>query len=401
MEKLENLRQGAKEKLQPLHYEVFCDYVKKATGSSPLFLIEQAVRLLGLNEKEVITHLNDTPYQVVALEIMKAMIRAYHPSVAHLADDLTIESLYSESENSMFLGEFRSLMNMLHHIHRFSKQRMVFRFEEALTAKLLHTDLTKVDSFFVRSPFSSIYIAIPHNKELFIPNEVTGLHRVLGIYVSYLDEIPSEEMHLGSGGTASELENVKENTPIKVLRILAIAEKNENALHDKDDATFYMTMIFRSGDVMPQVEVLLDKFVSKETIKHRSLLKKLFVFVTNALLYITSPAADLVLIGAKFDKEKPGKGPSRAPKNSKIDVISTGSKVYISHEYRMKYRNGQMDSLPAVDVTINTPMWIVRGHYRNQAHGKGRSLRTLIWIQPHIKGKGLDDTLQQREYTVN
>lgn len=30
--------------------------------------------------------------------------------------------------------------------------------------------------------------------------------------------------------------------------------------------------------------------------------------------------------------------------------------------------------------------WLVRGHYRNQAHGRGRQLRKTIWIAPHWKG---------------
>jgi len=30
--------------------------------------------------------------------------------------------------------------------------------------------------------------------------------------------------------------------------------------------------------------------------------------------------------------------------------------------------------------------FIVRGHWRNQAHGEGMQLRKLIWIQPHWKG---------------
>lgn len=30
--------------------------------------------------------------------------------------------------------------------------------------------------------------------------------------------------------------------------------------------------------------------------------------------------------------------------------------------------------------------WVVSGHFRNQAHGPGHSLRKLIWIPPYIKG---------------
>ena len=30
--------------------------------------------------------------------------------------------------------------------------------------------------------------------------------------------------------------------------------------------------------------------------------------------------------------------------------------------------------------------WVVRGHWRQQAHGPGRSLRRTTWVQPHVKG---------------
>lgn len=33
-----------------------------------------------------------------------------------------------------------------------------------------------------------------------------------------------------------------------------------------------------------------------------------------------------------------------------------------------------------------THRWIVRGHYRNQAHGPSHSLRRRTWVAPHVKG---------------
>lgn len=30
--------------------------------------------------------------------------------------------------------------------------------------------------------------------------------------------------------------------------------------------------------------------------------------------------------------------------------------------------------------------WVVRGHWRQQAHGPGRSLRRTTWVPPHVKG---------------
>ena len=37
----------------------------------------------------------------------------------------------------------------------------------------------------------------------------------------------------------------------------------------------------------------------------------------------------------------------------------------------------------------------VRGHFRNQAHGPGRKLRKLIWIEPHMRGPDLAETVRR------
>lgn len=39
------------------------------------------------------------------------------------------------------------------------------------------------------------------------------------------------------------------------------------------------------------------------------------------------------------------------------------------------------------EIRSHKVQWLVRGHYRNQAHGKNRESRRRQWIEPHWKGE--------------
>jgi hypothetical protein len=389
------------EKLPLTHFEKYIQSAKKLYGTDPLKEIAAACPLIP-NYSE--GKLDDRPYRRVAIELIKkAFKRATSPQEQYALDHLTVDDFYKDA---ILASEFRSALNLLHHIHLFSKTRMVFQFAEALTAKLLYTDVHKVDSSFVVSPFPSIYLDIPHNRDLMIRNEITGMHRVVGIYVSYTEEVQHlnesyPEKEKDSDGIHPSLK--WEGQPCnKAFRIFAVGEKNSQSLDDMDDATFFMTLLFGPGDVFPQLERTLE--VNTPTInkgKDEGHMRKLFEFVLNALLYISSPSADFVKIPAKAEPvQKKDKKKKPAKRYSSIGVVSTGSKVYISHEYRKSYREGTLGDLPQARKNAKTPTWMVRGHYRNQAHGPNMSLRCLKWIHPHVKGKGIDDAVCAREYIV-
>lgn len=382
---------GIEQKVKETHFEYFLRVFRKILGNSPLHFVEK--HIIEDNIKDF-NPVDDSCYQAAALDIFNKILET-----KGFEKKFDMKMVYDSPPE--FLGEYRSILNMLHHTHRFSKSKMVFRFEEALTAKILHTDISKVDSHFVTSPFSSVFIDIPYNQELYIPNPYTGLHKVKGIYISYTDNIdvrgvnlPSEKK-LDEDGIHPDLKfNGKPAT--KLLRVLAVAEHNENSKDRMDDATFFMSFFLSPGDIFAQVERSMDIYTSENDKKNKVYMQKLFSFVLNALLYITNPSADLQVIQAKF--YKPTRGKKANNKNtglSKINVVSAGHTLKISHEFRKQYRSGNLRT-----VTINVPKWMVRGHWRNQAYGPSRSLRRLQWIEPHEKGKGIQEEAKGRDYVV-
>lgn len=381
------------EKLPETHFEFLQRTYKQQFGYCPVDLVEKVIKAHYPDYDSL--GINDAPYQEAAVTI-------YNKVFHKLGRNLSLNDIMNMGAEHR--AEFRSFMNMLMHTHRFSKRRMYFRFEEGLTAKLLHTDLNKVDSSFLEAPFESFYITLPHNHELYIPNPVTGLHKVKGIYVNFLKEVDVAGINLTYGkldpdGIHPDLKF--KGVPVsKCIRIMAIGENKADApLGNLDDATFYMSYFFTpTGDIFPQVESIVKKYTDPLVEGQEHLMRKLFSFCVNALLYINNPKADLQRVKAKFETYGKKDKSVVDKKNvglSKIDCISAGSTVYITSEFRQQYRSGALRTF-----SITAPMWMVRGHYRNQACGVGFSKRALIWIEPYPKGKGIEEVVG-RDYVVS
>jgi hypothetical protein len=346
---------------------------------------------------KVLSEINDAPFIESAVAIYNALMLTEETATNPYSLDEIMGS------GQAVRSEFRSIMNMLMHTYNFSKNRMVFRFEEGITAKLLHTDLNKVDSAFIETPFDSLYISIPHNEEMYIPNQHTGLHKVKGLYVCLKKDLDLKGVELPFGKLDADgyHPDVKFNgqPATKCLRIMAIGEKNDKSpLGDLDDATMYMSFFLAPGDIFPQVEKIASKYREASFEGSETYMQKLFSFCINALLYINNPASDMQRVHAKFEKYV-GKDKSAVDKKnkglSKLDCISVGRTVYITGEFREQYRSGSLKSF-----TITAPMWMVRGHYRNQVCGVGKTKRALIWIEPYSKGKGITDVVAGRDYVV-
>lgn len=381
-------------KFKESHFEFFNKHFKIMTGKNPLDFVSLIFEKLAERPDYVYSGLDDYPYQMAAVDMFNDRVRQVG------LGPFTLEEILKQSP--LVVSEYRSCLNMLHHLHRFSKSKMIFHMEEGITAKLAHTDIAKVDSDFLASPYDSMFISIPHNKDIFVPNPNTGLHLVKGFYVSYINNLDPHNLDI-SGDEGLDDDGIHpflkhDGVPAnKAIRIMAIADKNENSDHDLDDATYYMSFFFSPGDVFPQVKKTLDRYSPGQTEDYKEHAFRMFSFVLNCLLYINNPGADLLSIKAKYydDPRNPKKSSRRNNGVSKLGVVSVGSSIKISSEFRRKYREGSAHSF-----TIQTSKWMVKGHWRHQAYGEGRKLRKLLWIEPYSKGQGVSNEALGRDYVV-
>jgi|GEM_PF-3152941 len=111
--------------------------------------------------------------------------------------------------------------------------------------------------------------------------------------------------------------------------------------------------------------------------------------VVNGLAYITAYTDDVKsewVPGTPATMIQKTQRPGKEGVNAKSKLEAMG--------YRLVHLCGQGLSSQtrgaAGDRKVATH-W-VRGHWRNQAHGPGRTLRKMIWVMPYLVGDGDDDT---------
>jgi len=184
------------------------------------------------------------------------------------------------------------------------------------------------------------------------------------------------------------------------MRILAIGDDRGGV--KGDDALYYTTLLLKSGeDMMVQMEEQLDYYVTN--MKEKPYVVALLKFVVNFLLYMSSPDIVLENVAAKYTKiEKRASDKEKAridEKNSglsKISAISIGKGVECFQSMANYYGGTAVR-----DRVVGCPRWLVRGHWRSQAFGPGRSQHKPRWIQPYEKGPGITSSLlESREYEV-
>ena len=116
----------------------------------------------------------------------------------------------------------------------------------------------------------------------------------------------------------------------------------------------------------------------------------LFNFCANLLLYITSQSdvtKQRKSLGTIKDK---GKGKKRKRPLSEVEEWVVGTEVKLDTSSRESFRKGASSTI--------SYSFIVRGHWRNQAHGPNRELRKRIWIKPFVKGKDLSRRIMGHTY---
>ena len=345
------------EKIPELHYEQYITYMRKLLGLNPVATLNQAMQKSG---KE---------WGSVGEFEVDAFFRAAIPNFSELS-----KQMHPKAQNTV-----RTLRTSLFHACQFDRHKRVFRIEEGLTQRLLHTSVERVDSSFVKSPFQSIYISLPYNKELFIPDEDKAEYPVEGMYIWFQPDMDTDSIHTDYEGKNSVKDLLGGASTCNILKILAIGK---DGACEFDPALFYATFMLTPGDVFPQLAKAVERFSTTE--HNKPYVESVFRFALNVLLYITAPDAELGDILAKF--EKAGGDPKVAERKnkglSKINQVSVGSSISIMRGLERMYSDRKSLSRNSVSC----PKWLVRGHWRNQAHGEGRLLRKMAWIQPYEKG---------------
>jgi len=131
---------------------------------------------------------------------------------------------------------------------------------------------------------------------------------------------------------------------------------------------------------------------------------RFFRLVVNTLLYINSGREDPKERPSERDELEKVAAKKKSPKKKakvlrKLDEAGDyprfilGEGITISHDMQEAIDDEDAAAREGRQITCR---FMVRGHWRNQAHGPKRSLRKLIWVEPFWKGPRNAAELVQR-----
>ena len=137
-----------------------------------------------------------------------------------------------------------------------------------------------------------------------------------------------------------------------------------------------------------------DLFVCGRKVSSEEFSVFLLRFIVNLVMYVNSQSAD---VKRRNNQVKPRiKGSKKQKKKCAPITLNeeyvAGTNVKLSRESR----EAMIQGASGWNITYS---FLVRGHWRNQACGPGRSLRRRRWIEPYIKGKDLASRVLSHSYT--
>jgi hypothetical protein len=251
------------------------------------------------------------------------------------------------------------------------QQRPIIDISEDLCRAMMETEIT-IPPTEIRSPYRAFYIAIPPSMKMTMRNKLLGInHRLDGIMVA----IANEELMINTYGWPPD---DFDPTKIGFNRIIAPLDFNVSV----ED---YLS----NEEVRGKLEESVGEGNADKAIPWMRI-------VINSMLYLESEGAD-VDRSPDLPDRKARRLASIKAKKQRTDFIEKNrhpwSLVRIGHNLTIhegiKKASGELRS-----------RFIVRGHWRNQAHGPNLSLRKRKWIQPHWKGPDWADVMEGRIYKM-
>lgn len=221
----------------------------------------------------------------------------------------------------------------------------IFRVSERLNDELQHTEIRKISAEFLELPYQTICLHIPHNNKITI--------RGAKLKWAYIGEY-------------------FEDAAYKVFKILLV---------DEDGVPTVLEYEFTEDDIFPQIKKQCNEKFNSKVAVHENI--SLMQFIASIMLYMNSKELHKTII------DTPAHTPLSKKTKSKYPVCALGLDIDI-------VKNTSVGRYQANDDAEKTEMgvlkWMVRGHFRNQPTGQGRTERKIVWIRPFMKGKERDNT---------
>jgi len=273
------------------------------------------------------------------------------------------------------LSEISTVYMQQWQIWRFTQAgERVYDVSPGLASRAAKTELRGISADYLLSPgtlpYDSIYLMVPPEAGLEVENVLSGTHVVEGIYI-----------------TTDRLEGVDG------WRLMVVGLPKRDMW---DDALFHFFVPLvpgqslddtASGAAEPRGRPF-EQFNEAE-LKCLRLLPGLFRWTMNVVLYATSAEVRQQEVWNHPDAEKLLENARKHPKGHKRDRAKAA--LQAARLRKRTYLGGGISVLMDLPDARGTGKGLivrtlVQGHWRNQAHGPGHSLRKLLWITPFWRG---------------
>jgi hypothetical protein len=287
-----------------------------------------------------------------------------------------------------------------------------FNLSEGLAYKLMATDLKGVVAADLKLPVNSFYIELPPGL-IYQYDHRTGWHEVRILVVTEGTITEEIRARVDASMVPTWLQPLNAG---RRLVIEAYGSPNSASKAVSDDS-----WLFQSYDVSDPTQPVdandeadprsvaytgrtkMRLGIDGQILDPNKLRRFLFQFVLNFCIYLGSDratrrlrhAAEIeTLLGGKKRKNLRQSVLDRIVRLEKDRVFDVGTEVQIDNEFKSYVRTGKGTG---ASLTYRV---LVRGHWRNQAHGPAMTLRKQKWIEPHIRGTELPTKVVGHTYVI-
>ncbi len=257
----------------------------------------------------------------------------------------------------------------------------VFDLSADFTAAMLLTDARELDIATIRLPFRGILVLIPDGFAKGVEGvsytkiHITEISRADISQLTVAKDITGYFDGLSPEVVNGILHNINQDLDERPKSLLSkpAPDPDDTAIHiyASDGAHVLDTLIERKSLTWDAFDALPDEVSDDADRNARHTIRQI---VFGTLAYVSAVATELQQ-GVREESHR-GMTPKERPTRFEI-----GRTIKLDHNLIRAVRGGSRE----VAFRLKH-RHIVRGHYRNQAHGKARALRTMKWIAPFWRG---------------
>lgn len=299
--------------------------------------------------------------------------------------DLAMSFIFGEVGRSVGLAVVGQMfLQMTWHV---MAGRRVYEVSPGLGQRLAHTELRGLTTDDLKLPYRSVYLVVPKEAGLKIQDAQTGVHRMVGAYITEVNMDGVRQWNIMAIGEEKEVNGNGGFMDDSLLSFVFDLEEGASLTDalDTSDKKFYEF-------------ARKHRFSDTEFLAVKTQWRDIFAWSMNAIIYATWPDADRfdVVCNPEYRKaqEKMKKHPKGSHQYEKAIAIvrSQDAKHRILLGRNLSEWIEPTDTHHSEGQGTGKPLSVrtrVPGHWKRVVFGQGRAQRRWQFIEPYWRGPEL------------